>query len=51
MQRRRVLEAVQRWGGHETGQQQLRWNARTPLQRREQQRHFESVRQRLWHPL
>ena len=49
-QRRRVLEAVQRWSG-DTPEHQLQWNARTPLQRREQQREFWSVCRRLWHPL
>lgn len=49
-QRRRVLEAVQRWDG-DSPERQLQWDARTPPERREQQHEFRSVCRRLWHPL
>lgn len=51
-QRRSVLEAVQSWVTVTVDPtHQLRWNGRTPTQRREQQREFQLVCNRLWHPL
>ena len=51
-QRRRVLDAVQSWVTvTDDPAHQLQWNGRTPTQRREQQREFQSVCHRLWHPL